>query len=110
MIYHIVLPDFWKSQENNEFYFSETFPAEGFIHCSTEQQLEGVLQRYYSNASEVIKLTLEEDELTSPLRYEEATNNELFPHIFGGINQEAIAAIDVLIEIFPGEFITKYEK
>jgi uncharacterized protein (DUF952 family) len=108
MIYHVVVPAFWKSQENNEFYFSETFATEGFIHCSTEQQLEGVLQRYYANAGEVIKLTLDEEELTSPLLYEEATNNELFPHIYGGINQDAITAIDTLVEIFPGEFITKY--
>lgn len=99
MIYHIVLPTHWEKFEGKETYFSETFDTEGFIHCSTAEQVAGVLERYYKGADKVLKLHIDETKLISQPIYEKATNNELFPHIFGGINTDAVVEIEEVVNL-----------
>lgn len=93
LIYHIVLPEIWKHFEDKEFYDAESLQSEGFIHCSYQEQLDAVVQRYYSAASRVFILTIDTDKLSSKLVEEPSTNNEIYPHIYGPINREAIASV-----------------
>jgi uncharacterized protein (DUF952 family) len=96
-IYHIVLPKDWESQKTLEAYVAESLHTEGFIHCSLENQLSGVLSRYYQGIESVVLLEIETDLLTSPLKMEWADSvNEEFPHIFGAINKSAIVNITKL--------------
>lgn len=104
MIFHIVTPSYWQTFDDKDVYFSETFNDEKFIHCSTIEQLPGVLQRYYKNAGEVVKLTINEEKLTTQPIYEAAANGEEFPHIYGGINKSAITEIKKLVEISEGKY------
>lgn len=89
-IYHIVLPKIWETFKDEAFYEAESLETEGFIHCSFADQLDAVLDRYYRDAGEVLVLTLESEKLTSPLVNEPSTNNEIYPHIYGPINHDAI--------------------
>lgn len=93
LIYHIVLPEVWENFKDKEEYEAESLRTEGFIHCSFTQQLDGVLQRYYSNAEKVLILSLDAEKLTSKLVNEPSTNNEIYPHIYGKINKSAIVEI-----------------
>ncbi|RYF79995.1 MAG: DUF952 domain-containing protein, partial [Chitinophagaceae bacterium] len=55
----------------------------------------GVLQRFYKNATGLVLLHIEESKLTAPLKYEPSPSvNELFPHIFGPINTNAVIKIE----------------
>ena len=64
---------------------------EGFIHCSTEAQVQGVLERYYADKTNLVKLVIDTNLLTHPLKYEFSPSiEEEFPHIFGTINLEAV--------------------
>lgn len=97
MIYHIVSEDYWKGFESKPAYFSETFDAETFIHCSLQEQIAGVLERYYVGVTGLVLLHIDESKLTSTLLYEPAPHNgELFPHIYGGINREAVVEVTPL--------------
>lgn len=97
MIYHIVSEDYWQGFEGQPAYFSETFDAETFIHCSLEEQIAGVLERYYVGVTGLVLLHIDESKLTSTLLYEPAPHNgELFPHIYGGINREAVVEVTPL--------------
>lgn len=107
MIYHIVMTEYWETFSDKTIYFSETFEQEKFIHCSTLEQLPGVLQRYYKNAGEVIKLTIDEEKLTTQFIYEAAPNGEEFPHIYGGINKDAVVRVEELTEGSLGEYRIK---
>ena len=69
--------------------------TEGFIHCSFAEQLDAVLDRYYNNAGDVLILSVETEKLTSPLVNEASTNNDIYPHIYGPINRDAIVGVDV---------------
>lgn len=93
-IYHIVTPEIWEKFKNENEYEAESLTTEGFIHCSFAEQLEGVLQRYYKDAEKVLILTIEPEKLTSKLVNEPSTNNEIYPHIYGKINRDAILEIE----------------
>ena len=90
MIYHITTPESFEQDFNGEYLTHASLPIEGFIHCSTEAQVAGVLERYFVGVNEITILCLDENLLKSELKYEIATADEAFPHIFGTINKEAI--------------------
>lgn len=94
MIYHIVTPEVWENFKDRDFYEAESLQTEGFIHCSFREQLETVLQRYYANAEKVLVLEIDTEKLSSKLINESSTNNEIYPHIYGKINSEAIIKIE----------------
>jgi uncharacterized protein (DUF952 family) len=93
-IYHLVLPEVWETFKDQDFYYATSLQSEGFIHCSFAEQIEGVLGRYYQGVKQVLILTIETDKLTSKLVNEPSTNNEIYPHIYGQINRQAITEIE----------------
>ncbi len=93
-IYHIVLPEVWEKFKEEKFYEADSLASEGFIHCSFADQLEVVFERYYKDAEKVLILTIDTEKLTSKLIEEFSTNNEIYPHIYGGINRNAIVGIE----------------
>lgn len=58
-IYHIVLPEVWEQVRNEPLYRHDSLAAEGFIHCSYEDQLVGVIERYYADRDELVILTID---------------------------------------------------
>jgi uncharacterized protein (DUF952 family) len=96
MIYHIATSEDWKLHLANAMYEPNGFSNEGFIHCSTREQVPGVLERYYTGIKNLVLLHIDESKLTAALKYEEATNKELFPHVFGPINKDAIVKMELL--------------
>ena len=93
-IYHIVLPEAWAAFDT-DLYEHPSLAAEGFIHCSFAEQLDAVIARYYSGAERVVVLEIESDKLMSRMIKEPSTNNEIYPHIYGPINRDAIVAAKV---------------
>jgi uncharacterized protein (DUF952 family) len=95
MIYHITTEGEWKN--SSEFFYSPSaFQKEKFIHCCSKEQLKGVLQRYFTGQRNLLLLTLDERKIKALLKYEPSTNNEMYPHIFGEINKDAIVEISLL--------------
>ena len=96
MIYHIVTINDWAAQPENPTYEAASLATEGFIHLSTKEQVAGVLDRYYHNVPDLVLLHIDPAKLTADLRYEAATNNELFPHLYGPMNKDAIVNTEQL--------------
>ena len=95
MIYHVTKKQAWEQALQKGFYEAESLATEGFIHTSTLPQVTGVLERYYKNQAGLILLHIDESKLTAPLKYELAPSvNEMFPHIFGPINIDAVIKIE----------------
>ena len=93
-IYHVVLPAVWERFKTKPSYQPDSLATEGFIHCSYASQLEGVLERYYSGVEKVLILTIDADKLFSKLVKEPSTNNELFPHLYGRLNNNAVVNVE----------------
>jgi uncharacterized protein (DUF952 family) len=95
IIYHITTKQEWAAALANNFYTAPSLQIEGFIHCSTKDQVAGVLERYYAGQNNLLKLVIDVHKLTNLLKYELAPSvHELFPHVFGVINIDAV--IDVI--------------
>lgn len=93
LIYHITTGKEWKEALENGFYKSASLLTEGFIHCSTYQQVNGVRNRYFRNIENLVVLTIDASKLLHPLKYEWAASvNENFPHVYGVINLDAVIA------------------
>jgi uncharacterized protein (DUF952 family) len=94
MIYHVTTKLQWQQALVSGFFEEPSLYTEGFIHNSTEAQVPGVIERYYKNMSDLILLHIDEQKLTAPLKFELAGSvNEMFPHIFGAINIDAVVKI-----------------
>ena len=97
IIYHITSKEEWTTAITNGFYEAASLAEEGFIHCSTEQQVEGVLQRYFAGKTDLVKLTIDTAKLNAKLQYDFSPSiNEVFPHIYGTINLNAVIDISPL--------------
>ena len=92
LVYHIVLPEVWAAFDT-ELYRAASLETEGFIHCSFADQLDGVIGRYYKDADSIVVLEIETDRLMSRVLNEPSTGNEIYPHIYGPINRNAIVGV-----------------
>ena len=92
LIYHIVLPEVWAAFDT-ELYRAASLENEGFIHCSFAKQLNAVIARYYSDAAKIVVLEIETDRLMSRVLNEPSTASEIYPHIYGPINRDAIVSV-----------------
>jgi uncharacterized protein (DUF952 family) len=52
-----------------------------------------VANRFYRDTDELLVLCINASQLAHPLRDEPADTGELFPHIYGPINREAIVDV-----------------
>ena len=93
LIYHIVLPDAWAAFDKG-LYEARSLETEGFIHCSFAEQLDAVIERYYSGEERVVVLEIESDRLMSRMIKEPSTNSEIYPHVYGPINRDAIVRVE----------------
>ena len=94
MIYHVTNKNEWELALKKGFFDEPSLYTEGFIHNSTESQVNGVLERYYKDQTDLLLLHIDESKLIAELKFELAPSvNELFPHVFGNINLDAIVQI-----------------
>jgi len=94
-IYHICLPKEWIERSVNGFYHHPSLESEGFIHCSTSAQLNDTIERFFADDEKIIILQIGVSHLVPELKFELApTLNELFPHVYGPINIDAIMHVD----------------
>ena len=95
VIYHVTPLTSWEAAKKNGSYIHASLHSEGFIHCSQEQQVQAVLDRYFSGQTGLVKLVIDTDKLTSKFVFDWSPSTaDTFPHIYGPINLEAV--IDVL--------------
>jgi uncharacterized protein (DUF952 family) len=98
-ILHITQRQQWQAAKNIGLYRGPTLDTEGFIHCSTLAQVIGSANRFFKNQKDLVILVINCDRVTAEIRYEGETINNLFPHIYGALNIDAVVqAIDFSCE------------
>jgi uncharacterized protein (DUF952 family) len=97
IIYHVTTAADWKAAQQNEFYDHPSLTAEGFIHCSQEHQIAGVLERYFAGKTDLVKLVIDTDKLTSKFVFDWTPSTaDTFPHVYGTINMDAVIDVSAL--------------
>jgi len=102
MIYHIASRRAWREAQQRGDYRVESLETEGFIHCSTDTQVLPVAEKYYPGQRGLLLLMIDPARLSSDLRWEPPSGGappsgvpagELFPHIYGPVNLDAIVKV-----------------
>ncbi|HQV55206.1 MAG TPA: DUF952 domain-containing protein [Chitinophagaceae bacterium] len=95
VFYHVTTAADWEAAKQNAEYIHPSLEAEGFIHCSQDHQVAGVLERYFAGKTDLVKLVIESDKLTSKYVFDWSKSTaDTFPHVYGPINIDAV--IDVV--------------
>ncbi len=91
VVYHLVRRALWETLPDED-YRPASLESEGFIHCSYEHQVAASANRFYVEADDLLVLEIDPAHLVSPLRAEAAGSGELFPHIHGPLNRQAVVS------------------
>jgi len=90
-IYHITSEDEWKNARNQTEYFPIGFSKEGFIHCSNIEQFIRVANAKYKGRKDLILLEIDTVKIHHSLKSEKFPGMiEAHPHIYGGLNIDAV--------------------
>jgi uncharacterized protein (DUF952 family) len=101
MIYHITTKQAWADAQAKGEYTAPSLSTEGFIHCSTSKQVAPVANAFYSEVKDLVLLKLDENRIKPQVKWEVPagppadgiSESDLFPHIYGAINLDAIASV-----------------
>ena len=102
-IYHLVSRADWDRAVGRGRYAPPSLRSEGFVHCSTAEQLDAVAAAFYADVADLLVLDLDETEL--PVRWEPPAHPDgraaraaradepLFPHVYGVIELDAVVNV-----------------
>jgi len=99
VIFHILKRGDWQEAVRRNRYEPASLKTEGFVHCSTREQTLGTANRFFRGQPDLVLLCLEPSRLTAELRLEGPANphderaRELFPHVYGPINPDAVVQV-----------------
>ncbi len=94
MILHITDRESWEQALGAGAYQPPGFAEEGFIHCSTLQQVIAVADRVFRGQAGLVLLCIEPERLKAGLRFENLDGGpDLFPHIYGPLNLDAVTGV-----------------
>lgn len=101
-VLHLISTGDWAAAQPLGVIAPASLASEGFVHCSTELQLPGVVERYYSGRTDMLALTIDPNALGgAELRWEapahpdgspntEAEESQRYPHVYGPIPVPAV--------------------
>jgi uncharacterized protein (DUF952 family) len=94
VIYHIATAADWDLAKQNGFYVHPSLKEEGYIHCSQEHQVAGVLERYFAGRTDLVKLVIDTDKLSSKFVFDWSPSTaDTFPHVYGPVNIQAVIEV-----------------
>jgi uncharacterized protein (DUF952 family) len=92
-ILHITTRPDWQAALEAGEYRADSLDSEGFIHCSTSEQIAATANRFYVGQSDLLLLHIDPELLAAELRWEPADGQD-FPHIYGPINLDAVVGVE----------------
>jgi uncharacterized protein (DUF952 family) len=104
-ILHICPADDWNKAITDGLYRATSLATEGFIHCSKPEQILDVANRYFPGVGGLVLLWLDPGKLTAELRYE-ISEGDVYPHVYGPLNLEAVFAVTKISPESDGVFRT----
>jgi uncharacterized protein (DUF952 family) len=94
MILHITSRTDWEAAQARGDYRLDTLATEGFIHCSTPEQVLGPANALYRGRRDLVLLVIDPARLAADLVYEDSHGaGETFPHVYGPINLDAVTRV-----------------
>jgi glutathione S-transferase len=93
-LFHILSPDEWAAAQASGWVAPAGLAAEGFVHCSTEAQVAGTIERHFPAGTELLVLVLDPGALGAEVRWEPSpATGEDYPHVYGRVPVAAVVDV-----------------
>ncbi|MDA9629551.1 DUF952 domain-containing protein [Candidatus Pelagibacter sp.] len=98
-IYKIVDKNEWqKIKDTGPYSGSKKDIEDGYIHFSSEDQVEGTLKKYYSNQADLILLKVDTLKLDN-LIWEQASDGNMFPHLYSSLDlSNVVEELEIILD------------
>jgi release factor glutamine methyltransferase len=103
LLVHLCTRADWKTAQEMGHYQPASLSTEGFIHLSHPDQILKVANTFYRGLPEATLLWIDSTRLQAELRWE-TVDADVFPHLYGALNLNAVIAISKLIPDSDGVF------
>ncbi|WP_425493389.1 DUF952 domain-containing protein [Hoeflea prorocentri] len=91
-IYKIVPRELWRpARDKGRFDGAAVDVEDGFIHFSTAQQVAQTAALHFGGQDDLLLVAVDGAALGDALKYEPSRGGDLFPHLYGPLNMEAVA-------------------
>jgi uncharacterized protein (DUF952 family) len=78
---------------------------DGFVHFSAHDQVMGTLRKHFAGRSDLVVLELAVDRIDPQiLRWEESRDGDLFPHLYGAMDQQMVVAQHAVCTAADGDY------
>jgi uncharacterized protein (DUF952 family) len=106
LIYHITRKTDWDAALSVGRYAADRLRTEGFIHCSTVEQVLATANRLFRGKTGLALLCIEADKVGAEIRHENLEGGtSLFPHVYGALEIASIAAVHDFPPQADGSFV-----
>ena len=90
LLLHITSREQWDRARFAGVYRGETLDTEGFIHCSTREQVLEVANARFRGREGLVLLCIDSSHVQAPVQYDTVETGARFPHIYGPLNADAV--------------------
>ena len=95
LLVHLCSRPAWQSAQSQGSYQADSLKNVGFIHLSRPEQIIKVANAFYQGLPDPILLWIDPTQLQSELRWE-TVDHEIFPHLYGPLNLNAVVSVSEL--------------
>ncbi|MBL7163382.1 MAG: DUF952 domain-containing protein [Anaerolineales bacterium] len=104
-IVHICTRGDWEEAKKVGEYRAASLESEGFIHCSRSDQVLTVVNCFYADVPDLVLLWIDSQRVEVEIRWEPA-DGDVFPHLYGALNVEAVDVVKKLVPDSDGVYRT----
>lgn len=105
IVYHIAPAADWEAARAAGTYTAASLRSEGFIHCSTAEQVIATANRLFKGRTGLLLLCIDTARIDAEIRYENLEGgSNLFPHVYGALEAGSIIAVHDLLSASDGSF------
>ena len=99
IIYHLVRKNMLEKYQTDRVYSPPSLEKEGFIHCSTKEQVLATANRRFAGAKDLLLLIIDTQKISAKIVFEDLRGiSEKHPHIYGKL---PIRAVRQIFPLFP---------
>lgn len=104
MFYHLTTETDWDHALNRGHYAAPSLETEGFIHCSTAEQLLESAEKHWKGHERLVVLHIVDKHVKEILKWEPSRGGQLFPHLYGKLPVENVESTSLLERNDKGHF------
>lgn len=102
-IFHICQKVDWQAAQDAGIYSPPSIETDGFIHFSRIEQVSKVANTFYKELPNLILLHVIIENIIPKVKWENS-DGDVFPHVYGPLNLDAVMDVENMIPGEGGEF------